>query len=294
MNTDGHPSYDELAELDADALSGARTGELRAHLADCRQCQDRSAAITGVRRDLAALGPAEMPRAVAERLTTVLAEQPAVTDDRATILPLSPSRRRLGTPTLATAAASFILVAAVAAVLVGHNRSHHPTNTSTSSESAGSATLPPLPHIPAGTLRIHTSGTNYTPATLTGAVPGLVGSSAAASALPTPSASAADGRGAKGAAPQRSAIGAAAVPAPLRPLYRSRTTLLRCAVSVSPTGATPIAVDFARWTNQQYAQSPSVVFVYRETLSTATVVVTGPTCAGVDQDREYIQGVPLS
>lgn len=320
--SDEHVPDEQLAELDEELLPAIRADQVRDHLAECTACGDRLAGIVAVRRRLANVPPVSMPAGVSDRITGRLRaaaassgadDTPAPGREDTTVVPLQapPGRRRRQAPALAGVAATIVVLAAIAAVVVGHIR-HNPSSSHGHPAASGAADRP-LVDIAPHQFTVHTTGRNYTPSSLPAAVPqlvtgGLPGATETASP-PGPSAvpSGSGGSGAAAGGTSTSgndslaehsarlpAASPLAVPAALRHLYQSRPALLSCAAKVSDTpGAVPLTVDFARWTNGQYHSAPSVIFVFQQPPSSAVVIVTGPTCAGLDAIRDY-HIVPLS
>lgn len=321
---DEHVPGDELAELDEGLLPAIRAAQVDEHLADCAPCRERRAQIGEVRHRLAALPPVSMPGGVSDRISASLRgdsrtppRDTGVHDS--TVVPLQPpSRHRRRPPALAGVAATIVVLAAIAAVVVGHFRHH--SGASHHQVTAGSAAAHrPLVEAAPHQFTVHTTGRNYTPSSLPAAVPALVTgglAGATETATPGPSSSqyaarsgtsGASGSGGEGhgvapdkqtrqpalAPAQAAGTVSGPVPGPLRHLYQSRSALLDCAATVSDTpGAVPLTVDFARWTNNNYHAAPSVIFVFRQSPTTALTIVTGPTCAGLDAVRDY-RIVPL-
>jgi hypothetical protein len=91
-----------------------------------------------------------------------------------------------------------------------------------------------------------------------------------------------------------SAAGSGAVPASLRPLFTSPTKLLACAAQVAPVqGSVPQAVVFGRYTAPGLKNAPSVFFVFPDGAGKGDLTVVGPTCAGLQEVRDYLRGIPI-
>jgi hypothetical protein len=285
-----HLSIDELAELDEGLLTPEREIEARAHLAGCDQCRAKADTITATRATLAGLPAAKMPEEVKARLDNALAD--AAPRSTSVVPSLDAHRaKRFGRPTMAASAAAAAIVLLVGAIVVAHGLG---ANNHKSTEEAGagtSAVAPSTTNVPAQPKNyVRTStGLNYTPANLLTNIPGLVArapSDGPAASLPSSTAATNS---------TSHALIDRPVPASLKPLYDSRTKLLNCARYVSGTpNAVPIAVDFGRWTNDQYTAAPSVIFVFRDPEpDRVDVIVTDPTCSGVGAVRILVK-VPLN
>jgi hypothetical protein len=203
--TDDHLSLDELAELDEGLLPPERISAIRAHLHGCVQCTARADAITSTRSMLAGLPDERMPDDIAARLSAALAEAaPAAPEPRqptpgdtgdgpagddefghgrsTTIMPnvteISTRRRGFGRPTAAASAAAAAVVLALGAIVVAHYHHQHgsPAGLGTASELAPSSPGDVIsPDQPSDFYKSSTDQ-NYTVATLSTLVPGLVGS----------------------------------------------------------------------------------------------------------------------
>lgn len=297
-----HAGYDELAELDAGLLEPRRAESLRAHLTGCPECRVRADALAAVPTALRSLGEPPMPDSVRDRIMAAVAGETAGSVDRGspispggagTVIPARARRgRRWATPSRAGIAAGIIVIAAVAAVVVGHTRSSNPPAQSASS-SRGSVTLNPSANpLPVSALVPTATGRSYTPASLAAAAPGLVVSARAAQS----SSASGSATGPQAATGSGRALhpSAASLPASLRTLYTSRSRLRSCAAALADnSGSVPVAVDFGHWTNQQFHAAPSVFFVFRTPTGEGELFVTGPTCSGVDQVRYFRADVAL-
>ncbi|HVT63897.1 MAG TPA: hypothetical protein VHD81_01950 [Mycobacteriales bacterium] len=292
-----HFTLDELAELDAGLLARRRAPR---HLAECDECSAKAAALRKTQERLRDLGPVQMPADVTARLERVLADADTTAgEDIVPDLGEHRARRVRGVPPWAYAAAAAVVVIGGTAVALG---THH--SGSKAADTAAGVPLVPTT-TPSTALVLQESGRTYTPGTLRDLAPGLAsGASADALSATTPEFAA-------GAAPQAGIAGggtssgqsqsnktthgargqapASAPPAPtlaapvapsiapsLRRLADSRSALLKCAAFITDTpGASPIAVDFGRWTNAKanLRHVPSVVFVFNDTDDPSTIDV---------------------
>jgi hypothetical protein len=260
-----------------------------------------------------------MPADVAARLERALAgaaQEPSgdtVVPDLGAV-----RRRRLAAVSWPYAAAASVVVVAVVGVAVatlGHGH-HHPA-----ADSAASAAKPPIvgTSAPAHVIQ-EESGQTYTPNSLTALVPSLVSGSPVSAAnqsvpgeaapeLPVPSnaplshtntlsegsgtsskSSGSSGgtpstppKAAAGLAPQRAYASASTVPPALRRYASSPSALDACAAYITDTsGAAPLAVDYARWSDAatHVHNSPSLILVFADPddKTLLDVYVVAPAC----------------
>lgn len=111
---DEHPPLDELALLDIDP--GPDADQLTAHVAACSTCRADLDLVRGLATRLAALPPAPLPAAIADRLDGALAALPAPAATRRR----DRARRRLA---VVSAAAAVVAVVAGIALLPNHTGS---------------------------------------------------------------------------------------------------------------------------------------------------------------------------
>jgi len=281
--TDDHIDFDELAELDEGLLTPERAADVQAHLAGCAECRSRVDAIASTKQALAALPTEPMPEAVQARLDRALPR--ASTSSSGDVVPnlAEHRRRRFSRPTMAGGAAAAAIVLAFGAIVIGHLG-----NGTSSGGSEAGGTVANAPDAQRSVLQpknyVRTSsGVNYTPTNLKTLIPGLVAGaefspSASTSEPPVPAASGSNAT----THPQN--LANQPVPAVLRPLYDSRTSILRCAATLTGIpNAVPIAVDFGRWTNPnaKLRNAPSAIFVFRAADPNAVDVwVVNPSCSG--------------
>ena len=312
-----HFTLDELAELDAGLLAHRRARAAARHLARCDECQARAAAIGRTKDALRDLGPAQMPADVAARLARALDDATTTTgEDVVPDLGAYRAKRFGGIPPWAYAAAAAVVVLGATGIAVGTRHGHKATPTS-----AAAAPLVPTAAASAQRLRVplQESGRTYTPDSIAHLATGLIGNAAAADTLAaktpefagTQGGAAAGGGSAGNAAghpraakngvetrqPDTGAVPAPAgvapapsvatatsrIPASLRRLADSRSALLQCAAFISDTpNASPIAVDFGRWTNADAGlrRVPAVVFVFDDLTDphSIDVFVVGAAC----------------
>jgi hypothetical protein len=260
--------------LDLDALADLLAGEGdRTHLDSCAACQARlaelAAAMPAVAASLGALELPAEPADLAGRLEAALAvaAAPPITN----VLPLRSRSRWL--PALAGVAAAAALVTGGALLL------QRPAGDSTTSA------LQPYP--------VNETGTDYTAASLAGAVPTLLGS---ADQYRAQKDSTAPGVGSAigGTAASESATLSSADAAPLAadPLDALRTTeglASRLAALADPGEAAtlPLAVDYA-----QYDGQPALVVVVASPKSDKVdVFVVGAACDRADARLLYFARV---
>jgi hypothetical protein len=270
-----HFSLDELAELDAGLLARGRQRAATRHLAGCEECAARADAIRRTRERLRSLEPVTMPPDVAARIDRAL--DGATASSGSDVVPdLADHRARRfgGIPPWAYAAAAAVVVLGGTAIAIG-TRGH-------SSPSAGSATVAePLVATAAtpSVLSQQQTGRTYSPDNVVDLATGLIASSAADSAAPSGAGAAPElGSGGSAAgkrsdrAPTQSApMQALAAPVPLAPslqrLVQSPSALLQCAAFITDTAnASPLAVDFGRWTNADAGirRVPAIIFVFAD------------------------------
>jgi hypothetical protein len=271
-----HLSLDELAELDAGLLARGRHRAATRHVAECEECAARAEAIGRTRERLRDIEPVTMPPDVAARIDRALNDATASSgSDVVPDLGEHRARRFGGIPPWAYAAAAAVVVLGGTAIAIG-TRGH-------SSPSAASATVAePLVATAAtpSVLSQQQTGRTYSPDNVTDLATGLVTSSAADSAAPSIAGAAPElGSGGGAAGGKRSDKGAArsapmqalAAPVPLAPslqrLVQSPSALLQCAAFITDTAnASPLAVDFGRWTNADAGirRVPAIIFVFAD------------------------------
>jgi hypothetical protein len=273
--SDDHGSYDELADLDEGLLEPSRADEVRAHLVGCAACRARHQALRDVHDELAVLPPETMPPDVAERLDAAFAA--SAVPRSATVTPLIAQHRRRA-PALAGVAAAIVGLGFIAAIVIG--TLSHGGGSSTGSASASTASGAAPQTLPSGGAAHFT--TTVTPHTYTHA-DAAAGIAALLAKQP-----------AGGTTTNSSVPGSGAVPTSLRPLFTSPARLLACAAQVAPVqGSVPQAVVFGRYTTAGLKNAPSVFFVFPDGAGKGDLTVVGPTCSGLQQVRDYFQGIPI-
>jgi hypothetical protein len=323
--SDDHLSLDELAELDEGLLPPERVSAARSHLDGCDECRARLESITVTRTLLADLPAVTMPPEVQTRLEQALADEAAGSARSTTIVPnvVDLPRRRLGRPTMAASAAAAAVVLIIGAIVVAKVDSHSNNGDSGGAGTSAAGALAPnaLPNNQVGNPNFPTSisGVTYTPTSLPADIENLLRntagqsagstlaplatapqptstSSAAASAAPTTSKRKHGGKKptptslhvSPGAQADGALAGAGLLPAALKPLAASRTSLLNCAENLDePVGTFPVAIDFARWTAPAIGTStpaihdaPSLIVVFPYAGNTYLVDVVAPACDG--------------
>lgn len=130
-----HLDYDTLAELAEGLLTDARAASrAEEHLANCAECQDRSAEISDVSRLLAESPVPPMPAELASRIDEALAAEAATSGP---VVSIEAHRRRRRMRVLSVAAAAVVVVGGGA--VVGRT-----VLTGSVSSENGSAQSPPL------------------------------------------------------------------------------------------------------------------------------------------------------
>ncbi|HEX3825314.1 MAG TPA: hypothetical protein VHV79_12695 [Mycobacteriales bacterium] len=318
--SDDHLSLNELAELDEDLLPPERAAAARSHLDGCAQCQAGAESITVTRTALGELPAVTMPAEVQARLEQALADEATGPARSTTIVPnvVDLPRRRFGRPTMAASAAAAAVVLIIGAIVVA-KVDHH--SNGAGSGDAGTSAAGALAQVPSNQVGnpnfpTSTSGVTYTPTSLPADVEDLLNTAGHASAgpagvpattLPVPTATASH----KASAPSTTSSGThlggkpkpkssgghfsaategivkapATLPAALRPLAASRTSLLACAEHLAPAvGTFPIAIDFARWTapaigtTPAVRDAPSLIVVFPYSGNTYLVDIVAPAC----------------
>jgi anti-sigma factor RsiW len=278
--SDDHSSLDELADLDEGLLQPSRADEVRAHLAGCAACRDRHQSLRDVHDELAVLPPETMPPGVVEKLDRALAD--AAVPRSATIVPLAPAAQRRsgqrGWPAMAGVAAAIVVIGFVAAIAVGalgHGGSSDGGASKTSAGASGAGSNAPLStsHF---TKSVSSKTFNHT--SVVAEVKRMVsGHPAGAASHLSPSTTRVP----------------ALLPQKLQPLFGSPPALLHCAASLTDRkDAVPLAVEFARYTTASVRAAPSVFFVFPVDPTHVDLYVAGPSCAGVEQVRDFIR-VPV-
>jgi len=257
-----------------------------------------------------------MPADVADRLERALANADTTTgEDVVPDLGAERARRFGGIPPWAYGAAAAVVVLGAIGIAIGTTHGHK-SGTSTSAE----APLVPTTDSSADrqqAVRQQETGRTYTPDSIAELASGLVSGSPATDTLAagTPEFAHSQGAGAAGAgggvaatqpraakstnaatqpgtgtapapanaAPPSVTTAGASIPKSLRRLADSRTALLQCAAFISDTpNASPIAVDFGRWTNSKAGihRVPSVIFVFNDLADphSIDVFVVGAAC----------------
>lgn len=299
-----HPSFDELADLDAGGLDEASTATVEAHLASgCRRCTEVLTGLSAVRADLADLPPERIPADVAARLDDALAAA-AASAPSATVSPLVAARApRLGNrrPTWLGRAAAAVLVLVAGGTAVGVLGPGSGTGGGPDSDRPAATVAAPeaLEQVdPAAFITVTDSGRDYDAEQLAAAAPQLAGTLTAtretASAGPMPPGPANDGpvppgQGGASAPLAREGDGLSAVPDPLSQL-REPQRLADCLDTLGGASpAAPVALDYAA-----YQGVPALVVV-RPDPSNAdrlSVSVVGPACQAGAGDLRYVTTVP--
>jgi anti-sigma factor RsiW len=296
-----HFTVDELAELDAGLLARRRAAAATRHLAECEECTARVEALKKTQDSLRGLGPVDMPADVVARLTRALSEATATSgSDVVPDLGERRSRRGGGIPKWAYAAAAAVVVLGGTGITIGALHHGKPTV----SDAAVPLVATSVP--PSELIQVET-GRTYTPDSISEYANGLLGGPVAADSLAAPQTAAGTqpgttsnvgGGAATGGAPDttprkyattsKAPSGGAAAPEPLSPesaggipaslqhLAGDRSALLQCAAYITDTpNASPLVVDFGRWTNAAAGihKVPSVVFVFADTDDDTTVDV---------------------
>lgn len=327
-----HPDADLLADFGAGQLEGTADDGVRRHVESCTACRARLASYDDVAHLLHELPPVQMPDDVLARLEASLREEaagrpeattpaaaPSLTEQGAT--PVAAIGRPLGPPSrwrrwrtgrsgtglagLAAAAAVVLLISGVVAgALHVRNSNDSPSHTAAGTADGAAAAAPP--HSYATTY----SGADYTKASLAGAVPALIGAPARAAEGGTAqlsngtndSASGTSGTAASPlpATPLPAVTGAGTAKSTLsnlsvmNPLATQPAVLFACiaALTGSPTGAVPLAVDIAHFSGQ-----PAAVIVLPSPGHPAEVEawVVGPGCGRAPgNDVLFWERVPRS
>ena len=289
-----HLDSDELADLDEGALDEAAEQAARAHLTGCPDCRDRLTRLGELRRRLAAEDPGPMPAGVATALEAALgaaleaaraaelAQTMAQASTRSTV-PALPGRvgrgrvwRGRAVPTWLAAAAAVVVVLGLGAVGI-KALGGGPTATGTAAGAARSAAagteLAPARVVLA-------TGQDYSAATLTAAVPGLLQGENRSSP------GQANGPDTGQSAPGQTAP---AVPPALTRLDGG-PGLAACVAQLAGAPTTALAVDLSSFDGR-----PAAVVVLATPGSTTTVDVwvVGSGCGqGSDAQVRYFARVP--
>jgi anti-sigma factor RsiW len=318
----GHQSFDELAELAEGLLARKAARAAQDHLASCDECTARAASLQHATSALRDLGPVSMPADVAARLDRALAgagDEP-VGDTVVPDLTAIRQRRQAPPPWTMAAAAAVVLIAAVSTIVTTHGGHHHPTESALTPASetplvATSAQHPPITeesgrtYTPATLAALAPGlvndgfGATSVPVGGTGAGASSSGSGAAAPAVPAPQVptstgapvhgpvhkeagtapSFATGGTARTGPEDSQALVATEIPAPLQRYANSQQELLKCAAFITDTpGATPEAVDYARWSNPKThaVRTPALILVFADPQDSSEidVYVVAPPC----------------
>jgi hypothetical protein len=178
-----HLSADTLADLQEGLLDRSAADEAAAHLHGCAQCRTDRRALDGVRSRLAEEpGPPDLPPEVARRLDDALAAAPGPEAHRPpvaapTVTPLrrtGPGRVPVGNRVLQAAAAAVLVLGAAAVGIGALTGGGDEAATSADSAAGGQAGVASGPEATTGTFRVLTTGTDYGPDAVAGAVPGLL------------------------------------------------------------------------------------------------------------------------
>ncbi len=296
-----HASASDLARLSAGDLSPGKARRIRAHLADCGQCQQVCSELANVSLLLASVQAPPIPAHLAARIETALAAESA---QRVASEPASeggrrdlPSRSRAGrrrprksSPLALRVMAAAAAVVAMAGIVFGLTRQQSPA----SSSSSGSASSGPAARVPGRpvaaplygpALRYQHSGRtdSVTPvATRTDFEPGLlraqVRDTMLTARLTTPAPAGSGGGG---------ATANAARAAPSRGTMTDEfgrvvqlAQLAACVARITPPGQIALLVDLAR-----YHSDPATVIVTAAGGSSSSQVwVVGPACSSSDSD----------
>jgi hypothetical protein len=283
-----HVDADVLADYREGLLGERRSARIRSHLAGCEQCSSLNAGLAEVTALLAAAPTPPMPDHLVTRLENALAAETAARGEStpngvaaAADAPDAPARAGVGAnghrPRIwrgqagAGRGAWLGAAAAIAVVLVLgglYGLTHHNGPSSTSAGSAGSggtsnapasrgrpespASMSPF-GLPAGSLHVTDSGTNYQPGTLASQVESLLARQKSTNA--------------------RSSTGDAT------PTQASSAQLRSC-VTLVTGGVPPSLVDLAR-----YQGRPATVIVQAAAgRKPAQVWVVGPGCSASQRD----------
>jgi hypothetical protein len=310
VTADEHLSFDELAELAEGLLARRKAAAAQAHLESCDECSARVEALQATTSALGALGPLTMPADVVARLGRALAgaAQEPVGD---TVVPEigAVRRRRLSALSWPYAAAASVVIVAVIGVGIATLDSHHHNASGETAEYAAEA---PLVGTSAPSQVVQEeSGQTYTPSSLSSLVPSLVSGApktlapvgvGAAPEVPAPSngpmshgtvSGSAGSSGTKSTSPKLAAPDLATqqrgyatnnvVPPSLRRYADSKSALDACAAYITDTsGAAPLAVDFARWSDAatHVHDAPSLILVFADPSDKTVfdVYVVAPAC----------------
>jgi hypothetical protein len=267
-----HLDLDAIADLEEGLTDPATAAEQQAHLDGCADCRAARARLVATREALAGLPAEPMPAGVVTRVDA------AVAAAGGTIVPATLGRSRVWTrhPSLAGLAAAAAVAAVVGAVAVGALHGSGSDGTPAGADTAGGVNHPALPQPPAVVV---TSGRVYTPVNAGHLVNGL---DAAAS---TPS----GGAGVRSAAPSP-----AAVPLALRSMFVDPAALANCVAQLTGVvGVTPVAVDYARYSDPQHRPPlrnvPALVVVLRGigVAGKNAAYIVGPHCATAPDNNIY-------
>jgi hypothetical protein len=307
---EAHLSLDELAELAEGLLARRKASAAQAHLDTCDACRARADALDHTTAALRELSPVTMPADVVARLDRALAGAAQAPPGETMVPDLGAVRRRrraaVSWPYAAAASVVAIAVIAVGVTTIGR---HHPESAGSSASTAEAPLV--STSAPSQPLVQQESGQTYTPTSLAALAPQLLsatadsaaGSGAGGVGSPSvlapgapapqngvrlgPSTTAQTAPKAAGALPGATGAQEFAttnrVPAPLRHYADSRAALLACAAYITDTPhASPLAVDFARWSNPSahLHNAPSVIFVFADPddVHLLDVYVVAPTC----------------
>lgn len=247
-----HPTLDELAAVDADAVAAERAAVVRRHASGCARCAAGLADLARVRAVLRSAPIPALPPRLADRIDRALELEPAPEPAGRSARSFPPRR------VLAAAAAAIVLVGAGAgavAVLSG------PGPTKSAAGPAVSARHPAIRPL------LTATGRNYTATGLVGQVQALLSGSAPNSGRPS-------GQGPNtlsGSNPE--------------PLLAGPAALAGCLDAVTARQHRPVlAADVARYSGQ-----PAIVIVLAgPAAGRVTVVVTAPGCRAARPEIRHV------
>lgn len=288
MSSDGPtPAHPDLTALVAPAVGASDDAPeldevLAAHLRDCPSCRERQAAVLAAVGALATLPPEHAPSAVADRWEAAVnaaARDPLGRGRTARDTARGARAARFASrpwPGLAAAAAAVLLVSGlVVGALRAGAGGGRASGSSAAAGSAGSHSAAALPSL--GTYPLVLSPSNYTAATLPGALSTLLGSGQRAAAAPA-AASAAPSPADSNALASGATAGVAPLPAATFARLRTSAGMATCLAALGPGARpvrTPLAAEFAR-----YNGAPAAILVQPDPTQATSVLVwvVGPRC----------------